>query len=89
MIRFCLFLLFFNFFLFTQKERGNSLIKDQIALVVGENIVLKSDIDFELNFYKSQATLSADEEALLRKDLIEEEPIPQDNPLNPKKDYDI
>ena len=25
----------------------------------------------------------------LRKDLIEEEPIPQDNPLNPKKDYDI
>ena len=72
MIRFCLFLLFFNFFIFTQKERGNSLIKDQIELVVGENIVLKSDIDFELNFYKSQATLSADEEALLRKDLIEE-----------------
>ena len=41
-------------------------------MVVGDNIVLKSDIDFELNFYKSQNVFSKQEEKELRQELIKE-----------------
>ena len=51
---------------------SNKALKDQIELVVGDNIVLKSDIDFELNFYKNQNNLSFEEENILREELIKE-----------------
>ena len=51
---------------------SNKTLKDQVELVVGDNIVLKSDIDFELNFYKNQNNLSFEEENILREELIKE-----------------
>ena len=51
---------------------SSGLVKDNIVLIVGDNIVLKSDLDFELNFYKTQQNLSKKEVVKLKKDLLEE-----------------
>ena len=48
---------YFLFIILCSFSFSNKTLKDQVELVVGDNIVLKGDIDFELNFYKSQNNL--------------------------------
>ena len=58
--------------LFSISKAGDAFLKDGVEVVVGDNIVLKSDIDFEMNFYKSQNIFSKQEEKELRQELIKE-----------------
>ena len=67
-----LFLFCFFSFLFSFTNDVGVVLKDKIEVVVGDNVVLKSDIDFELNFYKSQSVFSEEEEETLRQELIRE-----------------
>ncbi|OUW61970.1 MAG: hypothetical protein CBD58_02550 [bacterium TMED198] len=66
------FFYFLFFYIFCSFSYNNEVLRDQVEVVVGGNIVLKSDIDFELNFYKNQNNLSFEEEKTLRDELIKE-----------------
>ena len=58
--------------LFSISKTGGAFLKDGVEVVVGDNVVLKSDIDFEINFYKNQNLFSKQEEKELRQELIKE-----------------